>query len=66
MPSITARNPRLPERLGDVFARALAKDPDERFCTGEEFTQILRRIGPGRNDDPRLQAQRAPSICSRP
>lgn len=43
VPSIAAHNSRLPERLDDVFARALAKDPAQRFSTCAEFVEALRQ-----------------------
>jgi serine/threonine-protein kinase len=47
VPSITARNSTLPKRLDDVFARALAKDPAQRFSTCAEFVEVLRKA-PGK------------------
>jgi TonB family protein len=40
--SLLDHNPRLPETLSKVFARALAKDPAERYPTGEELAYDLR------------------------
>jgi serine/threonine-protein kinase len=40
--SLLDHNSRLPEMLGKVFARALAKDPAERYPTGEELAYDLR------------------------
>jgi CHASE2 domain-containing sensor protein/tRNA A-37 threonylcarbamoyl transferase component Bud32 len=42
-PDITALRPELPDCLGEVFNKALAKDPDRRFQTGTEFSQALRQ-----------------------
>lgn len=42
IPSITARNPQLPAHFDAVFAKALAKHPDERFSTSQEFVEALR------------------------
>jgi eukaryotic-like serine/threonine-protein kinase len=42
---ILAINPALPPALVAFLARALAKNPDERFQTGEEFAQALRAAG---------------------
>jgi eukaryotic-like serine/threonine-protein kinase len=36
---------RLPARLAEVLARALAKDPDARFPTVSEFLHALRSLG---------------------
>ena len=39
---ILSINPAVPPALVAFLARALAKNPDERFQTGEEFAQALR------------------------
>jgi serine/threonine-protein kinase len=44
---ILAVNPDLPAPLVAFLARALAKNPDERFQTGEEFAQALRAAAAG-------------------
>ena len=36
--------PDMPERLADVVARALAKQPDERYQDGEEMAADLRSV----------------------
>jgi len=36
-------NPAFPLDLDDALYSAMAKDPDERFQTGEEFASVLRR-----------------------
>ena len=41
-PDILAVNPTCPTALAAILDRALAKKPDERFQTGEEFAQALR------------------------
>ena len=41
-PDILALNPRLPPALAVFLERALAKEADVRFQTGEEFAQALR------------------------
>jgi YVTN family beta-propeller protein len=41
-PPVTAGRPGLPPRLDDVLARALAKDPDERFPTCGHFAAAAR------------------------
>lgn len=47
VPSISERNPRLPKRLDAVFAKVLAKNPDERFQSCHEFVSALRAAGSG-------------------
>jgi serine/threonine-protein kinase len=42
VPAISDRNPSLPTHLDPVFARALAKDPDERYGSSAEFVGELR------------------------
>ncbi|MGO9227807.1 MAG: serine/threonine-protein kinase [Bryobacteraceae bacterium] len=37
-------NPKLPASLGNIFAHALAKDPAERYATGEELAGALRAV----------------------
>jgi serine/threonine-protein kinase len=41
-PSASARDRTLPEAVDPVIARAMAKDPDERFATAEELVAALR------------------------
>jgi serine/threonine-protein kinase len=43
VPSVREMNPALPLELDAVFARALAKDPAERFTSGAEFVAALRQ-----------------------
>lgn len=45
VPSITERNPALPKNLDAVFAKVLAKNPDERFQSCHEFVSALRGAG---------------------
>ncbi len=40
-------NPHLPEALEAVIGRLLAKDPDKRFQTAAEVTDVLREIATG-------------------
>jgi TonB family protein len=40
----TAIEPAVPDELSNVILRALAKDPAERFQTGEEFREALGRV----------------------
>jgi serine/threonine-protein kinase len=42
---IRTLNPAIPEGLADVLKRAMAKDADERFQTGEELAAALRPYG---------------------
>ena len=41
-PSISSANPEVPPGIDEVFIRALAKDPADRFSTAGEFVQCLR------------------------
>jgi eukaryotic-like serine/threonine-protein kinase len=43
---------RFSAELEDALARAMAKDPNERFQTGEEFASALRGVLAGGNLDP--------------
>jgi tRNA A-37 threonylcarbamoyl transferase component Bud32 len=42
IPAISAVNRELPGELDDVFRRALAKEPDARYATAEQFVGALR------------------------
>jgi serine/threonine-protein kinase len=42
-PSLAARRPELPEELGTVLARALAKEPAERFASCSDLAAAARR-----------------------
>jgi serine/threonine protein kinase len=42
-PDIKTLQPELPACLGTVLDRALAKNPDQRYQTGDEFCQALRK-----------------------
>lgn len=41
-PSISSVNPQLPAEVDQVFVRALAKDPADRFATAGDFVATLR------------------------
>jgi tetratricopeptide (TPR) repeat protein len=43
VPSVREVNPALPVELDTVFARALAKNPAQRFTSGTEFVAALRQ-----------------------
>lgn len=45
-PPVTKLAPELPAHFDDVFARVLAKDPDARFRTCQEFVDALRKAPP--------------------
>ena len=42
-PSVRERRPELGAALADVVARALAKDPEERFASAAEQAEALAR-----------------------
>jgi tetratricopeptide (TPR) repeat protein len=42
VPSASERNPQLPPEVDDVFRKALAKDPGQRFETAALFVEALR------------------------
>ncbi len=44
LPSASAMNPVLPPAIDAFFARALARDPDQRFQTARELTAALAEI----------------------
>jgi len=43
-PSVEVVDPALPERLGSVIRRAMAKEPADRFATAEELASALRSV----------------------
>ncbi|MEP7135652.1 MAG: protein kinase [Chloroflexota bacterium] len=45
-PSILEINPNLPEEVDAVIAKALAKQPDERYATCSEFTHAFLKVFP--------------------
>jgi predicted Ser/Thr protein kinase len=46
-PDLTALNPAVPPAVAAVVARALAKNPDERFASAGEMLRALREALPG-------------------
>jgi serine/threonine-protein kinase len=48
-PDIKTLQPELPACLGAVMDRALAKNPDKRYQTGDEFSQALRKCFDGKS-----------------
>ncbi|WP_415677998.1 serine/threonine-protein kinase PknH/PknJ [Tsukamurella hominis] len=49
VPSISELNPNLPPALDAVFARALAKNPADRYTSCAEFVAALRAVTPAGN-----------------
>ncbi len=43
IPSVSALNSDVPSQVDDIFRRALAKEPDERYGTGAELVASLRQ-----------------------
>lgn len=48
IPSVTERNPQLPERLNEVFARVLAKNAGNRYSSCEEYVEAVREVDAAR------------------
>jgi TolB-like protein/Flp pilus assembly protein TadD/tRNA A-37 threonylcarbamoyl transferase component Bud32 len=46
LPPLRSRRPEVPESVERVLAKALAKEPDDRFPTAAEFTNALEAAGP--------------------
>ncbi len=61
VPSITERNPALPKYLDVVFAKVLAKNPNDRFQSCHEFVSVLRSAGPDQRTHVPLPARQAPT-----
>ncbi len=57
IPSISRRNPRLPARLDAVFEKVLAKEPDDRFQSCEEFLSALDGVS---TSDTSVRSQASP------
>jgi eukaryotic-like serine/threonine-protein kinase len=43
-PSPLEIRPDLPPAVADIILKAIAKQPEERFQTGEEMARALRRV----------------------
>src|SRR5436190_17214396 len=65
VPSISARAD-LPHEIDRCFARALAKEPDERFETCADFVAALRASFPDAAGQTRRLAPVAPTVATRP
>ena len=61
VPSISSRGLGIPKEADDVFRRALAKDPAERFGSCAEFVAALRDAYSSSVGETRLTASRPPS-----
>jgi len=44
VPSVTQQNPAVPAAFETILSRALAKNPKDRFQSGREFAEALRRV----------------------
>ena len=63
-PDILAQRPEAPPRLAAAVARALEKDPEQRFASMDAFTTELRRIRDelGGFDDDRTMVRGMPAV----
>jgi len=59
-PSLTGRRPDLPRAVDAVFARALAKNPADRFGSCQEFADAMRRALGIARYDARTELARTP------
>ena len=66
VPAPTSFNPALPSAVDAVFARALAKNPSERFATAAEMMGALEAAGANRVDERRPQVPVAATVASQP
>jgi serine/threonine-protein kinase len=46
-PSVTAKRPDLPSAIDDITAKAMARDPEERYVTGAALLEDLNALVPG-------------------
>jgi serine/threonine-protein kinase len=44
IPPISVANPEVPRQLEEILLKALARDPDQRFQTAQEFSESLTRF----------------------
>ena len=51
--TVTAHRPDVPRSIASTIARALSKDPNDRYATGAAFVAALRSGGTDRADDSR-------------
>ena len=57
-PSAIELNPRLPAEIGEILAKALAKEPDERYQHAGDFELDLRRFKRALESNSLISAQR--------
>ncbi|MEO6803438.1 MAG: serine/threonine-protein kinase [Granulicella sp.] len=58
-------NPSLPRALNDVILHALAKSPDERYQSADNFKDALRPFCPNQSSDPgHVAASAAPPVAA--
>jgi serine/threonine-protein kinase len=61
---IRSLNPRVPGGVAEFLRRAMAKDPNERFQSGEEFAAALRAGAAGEAQAPAHGPARAPAAVA--
>lgn len=65
LPSIRQTHPDFPRGVENVFARALAKDPNQRYATAQDFVTTLKRAFSGGKIEP-LPVPPRPKPTSQP